>query len=145
MIKNMKLLKLIIIAIVLSGCAINKPTLNDVAGSWESTGITYQVLEIDEEGKGFFGSGIGDDVYLCMITSTDFDGNTISLNLYCEDQEAKEIIATGYVSEIAIVIFKFASSEKAEELSEPLIYMKESLVQSTKDAIKSKIKEYRKQ
>ena len=82
MINKMKFKRIIAIAFLLIGCAIQNPNLMHVEGNWESVGYFYQRIEINEHGKGYFAAGLMEDVEFCRIQNILFSEKNITINLF---------------------------------------------------------------
>ena len=111
-----------------------------VEGIWESSGLFYQRIEIDKNGKGYFAAGLDEDLEIYIIQEVIFSGKNVTLNLLSEESDSKTIQAKGYVTATSIVIEKFIEDGEIEKFDKPFFYLRESLVESTKNAIKSKVK-----
>ena len=104
MIHTMQTIRILFITLLISGCAIQNPGMNNVEGNWEYYGHIYQRIEIDEDGQGYIVAGLENDIVLCSIQRIDFIEKQIILEIKCDDSAISLSRMSGYVTSTSIVI-----------------------------------------
>ncbi len=139
MIYRGKTTRLLLIILLITGCAIQNPEVNNVEGNWEFYGHIYQRMEIDKDGQGFLVVGLENAIELCRIQRIDFTEKQILLKIKCDESEKSNSQISGYVTPTSVVIDSIIEEGKPVRFDHPMVYLNESLAESSRKEAKKRI------
>ena len=139
MICQAKAMRLLLIILLVTGCAIQNPEINNVEGNWEFYGHIYQRIEINKDGQGYLVVGLEDEIELCKIQRIVLTEKQIMLEIKCEESEKSISQISGYVTPTSVVIDSIIKEGKPVKFETPMVYLNESLAESSRKKAKKRI------